>query len=211
MSAWARAGSRRATDARRRAVHPTARRHRRHVRRQLPRRARSRPRSCDASARGEPVDVEVSLLAAGGWIVGPDITFALNNDFEMPHDRPDGRGAGPLFTWYECADGRRLVLHDDATRAVLARGRARARARRRSSTDERFDTPEKRDGRDRRTVRGARRTHPVAAARRVGGPPERRRRHLGTGAVADRVRRRRAGRGQRLHHRRTEADGRPRD
>jgi crotonobetainyl-CoA:carnitine CoA-transferase CaiB-like acyl-CoA transferase len=52
----------------------------------------------------------VSLLAAGGWIVGPDLAFALNNGFEMPHNGPDGRGAGPLFTWYECADGRRLVF-----------------------------------------------------------------------------------------------------
>lgn len=92
---------------------------------------------------GEPVDVEVSLLAAGGWIVGPDIAFALNNDFEMPHNRPDGRGAGPLFTWYECADGRRLVFtmmqperYWPEVVRVLGLDDLLA--------DERFDSPEKR-------------------------------------------------------------------
>jgi crotonobetainyl-CoA:carnitine CoA-transferase CaiB-like acyl-CoA transferase len=92
---------------------------------------------------GEPVDVEVSLLAAGGWIVGPDITFALNNGFEMPLGRPDGRGAGPLFTWYECADGRRLVFTmmqperywPEVVRVLELDALL---------TDERFDTPEKR-------------------------------------------------------------------
>jgi formyl-CoA transferase len=92
---------------------------------------------------GEPGDVEVSLLAAGGWIVGPDIAFALNNGFEMPHNRPDGRGAGPLFTWYECADGRRLVFtmmqperYWPEVARVLELGDLLA--------DPRFDTPEKR-------------------------------------------------------------------
>ncbi len=59
---------------------------------------------------GEPVDVEVSLLAAGGWMIGPDIANTLVNGFELPHYGQDGRGAGPLMTWYECADGRRLVF-----------------------------------------------------------------------------------------------------
>jgi crotonobetainyl-CoA:carnitine CoA-transferase CaiB-like acyl-CoA transferase len=92
---------------------------------------------------GAPVDVEVSLLAAGGWIVGPDIAFALNNDFEMPHNSSDGRGAGPLFTWYECADGKRLVFtmmqperYWPEVVRVLELGDL--------LTDERFDTPEKR-------------------------------------------------------------------
>ena len=92
---------------------------------------------------GEAGDVEASLLAAGGWIVGPDITFALNNGFEMPHGRPDGRGAGPLFTWYECADGKRLVLTmmqperywPEVVRTLELGALLH---------DERFDTPEKR-------------------------------------------------------------------
>ena len=92
---------------------------------------------------GEGGDVEVSLLAAGGWIVGPDITFALNNGFEMPHGRPDGRGAGPLFTWYECADGKRLVL------TMMQPERYWPEVVRTLELgdlldDERFDTPEKR-------------------------------------------------------------------
>jgi crotonobetainyl-CoA:carnitine CoA-transferase CaiB-like acyl-CoA transferase len=91
----------------------------------------------------EPVDVEVSLLAAGGWIIGPDVTCALNNDFEMPPGRPDGRGAGPLFTWYECADGRRIVF------TMMQPERywpsvARVLGLETLLTDERFDTPEKR-------------------------------------------------------------------
>jgi crotonobetainyl-CoA:carnitine CoA-transferase CaiB-like acyl-CoA transferase len=91
---------------------------------------------------GEPVDVEVSLLAAGGWIVGPDIAFALNNGFEMPHNSPDGRGAGPLFTWYECADRRRLVftmMQPERYWPEVARVLELD-----VLTDERFDTPEKR-------------------------------------------------------------------
>jgi crotonobetainyl-CoA:carnitine CoA-transferase CaiB-like acyl-CoA transferase len=92
---------------------------------------------------GEPVDVEVSLLAAGGWIVGPDITFALNNGFEMPLGRQDGRGAGPLFTWYECADDRRLVF------TMMQPERYWQEVARVLELDallaaERFDTPEKR-------------------------------------------------------------------
>jgi crotonobetainyl-CoA:carnitine CoA-transferase CaiB-like acyl-CoA transferase len=92
---------------------------------------------------GEPVDVEVSLLAAGGWIVGPDIAFALNNDFEMPHNRPDGRGAGPLFTWYECADGRRLVFTMMQPERYWPEV-ARVLELDDLLTDQRFDTPEKR-------------------------------------------------------------------
>jgi crotonobetainyl-CoA:carnitine CoA-transferase CaiB-like acyl-CoA transferase len=91
----------------------------------------------------KPVDVEVSLLAAGGWIVGPDVAFALNNDFEMPHNRPDGRGAGPLFTWYECADGRRLVftmMQPERYWIAVARVLELDDV----LTDERFDTPDKR-------------------------------------------------------------------
>jgi crotonobetainyl-CoA:carnitine CoA-transferase CaiB-like acyl-CoA transferase len=92
---------------------------------------------------GEPVDVEMSLLAAGGWIIGPDITCALTNGWEMPPGRADGRGAGPLFTWYECADGRRLVFtmmqperYWPEVVRVLELDTLLA--------DERFDTPEKR-------------------------------------------------------------------
>ena len=92
---------------------------------------------------GGPVDVEVSLLAAGGWIVGPDIAFALNNDFEMPHNRPDGRGAGPLFTWYECADGRRLVFTMMQPERYWPEV-ARVLELEHVLSDARFDTPEKR-------------------------------------------------------------------
>ena len=91
----------------------------------------------------EPVDVEVSLLAAGGWIIGPDITCALNNGFEMPPGRPDGRGAGPLFTWYECADGRRLVFTMMQPERYWPEV-ARVLELDHLLTDERFDTPEKR-------------------------------------------------------------------
>src|SRR4051812_27141828 len=92
---------------------------------------------------GEAVDVEVSLLAAGGWIIGPDITFALNNGFEMPLGRPDGRGAGPLFTWYECADGRRLVFTMMQPERYWPEV-ARVLELDALLTDARFDTPEKR-------------------------------------------------------------------
>lgn len=92
---------------------------------------------------GEPVDVEVSLLAAGGWIVGPDIAFALNNGFEMPHNNPDGRGAGPLFTWYECADGRRLVFTMMQPERYWTEV-ARVLELEPLLADERYDTPEKR-------------------------------------------------------------------
>jgi crotonobetainyl-CoA:carnitine CoA-transferase CaiB-like acyl-CoA transferase len=92
---------------------------------------------------GEPVDVELSLLAAGGWIVGPDIAFALNNDIEMPHNRPDGRGAGPLFTWYECADGRRLVFTMMQPERYWPEV-ARVLGLDDLLADERFDSPEKR-------------------------------------------------------------------
>lgn len=91
---------------------------------------------------GEAVDVEVSLLAAGGWIVGPDIAFALNNGFEMPHNNPDGRGAGPLFTWYECGDGRRLVftmMQPERYWAEVARVLELD-----VLTDDRYNSPEKR-------------------------------------------------------------------
>jgi len=92
---------------------------------------------------GEPVDVEVSLLAAGGWIVGPDIAFALNNGFEMPLGRPDGRGPGPLFTWYECADGRRLVFTMMQPERYWPEV-VRVLELDELLHDERFDTPEKR-------------------------------------------------------------------
>ena len=92
---------------------------------------------------GEAGDVEVSLLAAGGWIVGPDITFALNNGFEMPHNGPDGRGAGPLFTWYECADGRRLVFTMMQPERYWPEV-ARVLEIDHLLADARFDTPEKR-------------------------------------------------------------------
>ena len=85
----------------------------------------------------------MSLLAAGGWIVGPDITFALNNDFEMPRGRQDGRGAGPLFTWYECADGRRLVFTMMQPERYWPEV-ARVLELDHLLTDERFDTSEKR-------------------------------------------------------------------
>jgi crotonobetainyl-CoA:carnitine CoA-transferase CaiB-like acyl-CoA transferase len=91
----------------------------------------------------EPVDVEVSLLAAGGWIIGPDITFALNNGMEMPLGRPDGRGAGPLFTWYECGDGRRLVFTMMQPERYWPEV-ARVLELDALLTDARFDTPEKR-------------------------------------------------------------------
>ena len=83
------------------------------------------------------------MLAAGGWIVGPDITCALNNGFEMPPGRPDGRGAGPLFTWYECADGRRLVFTMMQPERYWPEV-ARVLELDHLLTDERFDTPEKR-------------------------------------------------------------------
>ncbi len=92
---------------------------------------------------GDPVDVEVSLLAAGGWMLGPDISNVLSNDFELPLNSGDGRGAGPLMTWYECADGKRLVftmLHPEryysSALAALELDWV--------LTDERFDSPEKR-------------------------------------------------------------------
>lgn len=59
---------------------------------------------------GEGVDVEVSLLASGAWMIGPDIANYLTNGFELPRPGSDGAGAGPLMTWYECADGKRLVF-----------------------------------------------------------------------------------------------------
>lgn len=92
---------------------------------------------------GEPVDVEVSLLAAGGWMLGPDISFLLNNGFEMPLSSPDGRGAGPLMTWYACADGRRLVFTMMQPEAYWPEV-ARVLELDDLLTDERFDTPEKR-------------------------------------------------------------------
>jgi crotonobetainyl-CoA:carnitine CoA-transferase CaiB-like acyl-CoA transferase len=59
---------------------------------------------------GDAVDVEISLLATGAWMIGPDIANYLHNGFELPLAGPDGRGAGPLMTWYAAADGRRLVF-----------------------------------------------------------------------------------------------------
>ncbi len=75
---------------------------------------------------------EVSLLAAGGWIIGPDITFALNNgcgDAARPARRTRRGPAVHLVRVRRRAPAR---VHDDATRALLARSRAGARARRRS-------------------------------------------------------------------------------
>jgi crotonobetainyl-CoA:carnitine CoA-transferase CaiB-like acyl-CoA transferase len=91
---------------------------------------------------GEGVDVEISLLATGGWMLGPDIANFLTNGFELPRSSPEGTGAGPLMTWYECGDGKRLVFTmmqperywpqvcEALELDVL--------------TDDRFDTPEKR-------------------------------------------------------------------
>jgi len=59
---------------------------------------------------GEGVDVEISLLATGAWMLGPDIANFLTNGFELPRSSPEGTGAGPLMTWYECEDGKRLVF-----------------------------------------------------------------------------------------------------
>ena len=92
---------------------------------------------------GEAVDVEVSLLAAGAWIIGPDITFALNTGTEMAHSAADGRGAGPLMNWYEAADGKRIVF------AMMQPERywpevIRVLELDELVGDERFDTPAKR-------------------------------------------------------------------
>lgn len=59
---------------------------------------------------GEGTDVEVSLLATGGWMIGPDLANYLTNGFELPRNLASGEGAGPLMSWYECADGKRLVF-----------------------------------------------------------------------------------------------------
>ena len=59
---------------------------------------------------GEAVDVELSLLAAGAWILGPDIANYLVNGFELPRATGEGVGAGPMMTWYACADDKRLVF-----------------------------------------------------------------------------------------------------
>jgi crotonobetainyl-CoA:carnitine CoA-transferase CaiB-like acyl-CoA transferase len=74
----------------------------------------------------------------------------------MPHNSPDGRGAGPLFTWYECADGRRLVftmMQPERYWPEVARVLELD-----VLTDERFDTPEKRmaEGDALRTIVGER-------------------------------------------------------
>ena len=87
--------------------------------------------------------VEVSLLATGAWMIGPDIVNYLTNDFELPRGSSDGAGAGPLMTWYECADGKRLVFtmmnaerYWPTVAAALGLDDL--------LQDERFDTPEKR-------------------------------------------------------------------
>ncbi len=92
---------------------------------------------------GEGTDVEVSLLATGGWMLGPDIANYLINGFELPLADAQGKGAGPLMSWYECADGKRLVFtmmdperYWPSVAAALGRDDV--------LTDERFDTPEKR-------------------------------------------------------------------
>lgn len=92
---------------------------------------------------GEPVDVEVSLLAAGGWMLGPDIANVLTNGFELPRYGQDGRGAGPLMTWYECADGKRLVFTMMQPEQYWPEV-CRALELDDLLTDERFDTPDKR-------------------------------------------------------------------
>jgi crotonobetainyl-CoA:carnitine CoA-transferase CaiB-like acyl-CoA transferase len=92
---------------------------------------------------GEGSDVEVSLLASGAWMIGPDIANFLLNDFELPRSGPDGRGAGPLMSWYECADGKRLVftmMNPEAYWPEVVRTLELPDL----LADERFDTPEKR-------------------------------------------------------------------
>ncbi|MDZ7732905.1 MAG: CoA transferase [Acidimicrobiia bacterium] len=92
---------------------------------------------------GEGSFVDLSLLASGAWMVGPDIANVLLNGFELPPSAPDGAGAGPLVSWYECADGKRLVFTMmDLERylpelfGVLGLDEL--------LSDERLDTPEKR-------------------------------------------------------------------
>lgn len=92
---------------------------------------------------GEGTDVEVSLLATGGWMLGPDIANYLINGFELPLADAEGRGAGPLMSWYECADEKRLVFtmmdperYWPSVAAALDRDDI--------LTDHRFDTPDKR-------------------------------------------------------------------
>lgn len=92
---------------------------------------------------GEGVDVEVSLLAAGGWMICPDISNYLTNGFELPRYGADGRGAGPLMTWYECADGKRLVFTMMNPEQYWPEV-CRVLGLEDLLTDERFDTPEKR-------------------------------------------------------------------
>ena len=92
---------------------------------------------------GEGVDVEVSLLASGAWMLGPDIANFLTNGFELPLSPADGRGAGPLMTWYECADGKRLVFTMMNPEAYWPEV-CRAMGLDDLLTDERYDTPEKR-------------------------------------------------------------------
>ena len=92
---------------------------------------------------GEPVDVEVSLLAAGGWMLGPDIANVLTNGFELPRYGQDGRGAGPLMTWYECADGKRLVFTMMQPERYWPEV-CRVLELEEILTDERFDDPDKR-------------------------------------------------------------------
>ncbi len=91
---------------------------------------------------GQAVDVEVSLLASGAWMIGPDIANYLLNGFELPRNDPSGRGAGPLMSWYECADGKRLVftmMNPEAYWPEVCRALELD-----VLSDERFDTPEKR-------------------------------------------------------------------
>ncbi len=94
---------------------------------------------------GIGTDVEVSLLATGGWMIGPDITNVLANGFELPRSSLEGTGAGPLMTWYSCADGKRLVFtmmqperYWPSVCAALELGDL--------LTDDRFDTAAKRAG-----------------------------------------------------------------
>ncbi len=59
---------------------------------------------------GQAVDVEVSLLASGAWMIGPDIANYLLNGFELPRNDPSGRGAGR----------KAPCVHDDEPGGVLA-------------------------------------------------------------------------------------------
>jgi crotonobetainyl-CoA:carnitine CoA-transferase CaiB-like acyl-CoA transferase len=87
--------------------------------------------------------VDLSLLASGAWMIGPDIANQLLNGFELPRGSADGAGAGPLMTWYECADQRRFVFTMMAPERYWPEVAA-ALELDGLLDDERFDSPEKR-------------------------------------------------------------------